>query len=244
MMSTSYAIYAEKGMCRRIVAAALACCFALAVALAVAPAGLAADSGGSVDMYRLYNPNSGEHFYTGNSVERDLLIVKGWKYEGIGWRAPAHSDTPVYRLYSPAGDHHYTMNGGERDMLVAAGWSYEGIGWYSSDDNRAYPLSRQYNSNASVGSHNYTLNTAERDLLVSQGWNDEGLAWYAVGPGEAAPVEPSPTEPSQPTTPQTSYKNCTAVWNALGRPINRNEPGYSTVLDRDGDGVGCEIDPR
>ena len=63
---------------------------------------------GSRDMYRLYNPNSGEHFYTADSNERDHLTGVGWVYEGIGWRAPVQSSVPVYRLYnSNAGDHHY-----------------------------------------------------------------------------------------------------------------------------------------
>ena len=33
---------------------------------------------GSRDMYRLYNPNSGEHFYTADSNERDHLTGVGW----------------------------------------------------------------------------------------------------------------------------------------------------------------------
>ena len=39
----------------------------------------------TVNMYRLYNPNSGEHFYTSSNGERDHLISLGWNYEGIGW---------------------------------------------------------------------------------------------------------------------------------------------------------------
>ncbi|KAB5603116.1 hypothetical protein EHS19_10455, partial [Bifidobacterium jacchi] len=74
----------------------------------------------------------GEHFYTANGAERNMLVAKGWRYEGVGWIAPASSKTPVYRLYNRnAGDHHYTMNAAERNMLVAKGWRYEGIGWYS-----------------------------------------------------------------------------------------------------------------
>ena len=66
---------------------------------------------GYVDMYRLYNPNSGEHFYTANPAEKNNLVSLGWRYEGIGWTAPKKSNTPVYRLYNPnSGDHHYTVN--------------------------------------------------------------------------------------------------------------------------------------
>lgn len=136
----------------------------------------------TVTMFRLYNPNSGEHFYTGNAAERDHLAAVGWKSEGEGWTAPTSGD-PVYRLYNPnAGDHHYTLNPAERDMLVKVGWTYEGVGWHSAtaSDTDRKPLYRQYNPNARAGAHNYTLSKAENDMLVRVGWRAEGLAWYAV----------------------------------------------------------------
>lgn len=43
---------------------------------------------------------------------------------------------------------------------------------------------------------------------------------------------------------QVYYSNCAAVWNALGGPIHRGQPGYRSTHDQDGDGVGCERDPR
>ena len=87
----------------------------------------------AVCMLRLYNPNSGEHFYTSDEEESRFLIELGWYDEGTGWLAPLHSDTPVYRLYNPnAGDHHYTTSKEERDHLVSVGWNDEGIGWYSA----------------------------------------------------------------------------------------------------------------
>ena len=129
-------------------------------------------------MHRLYNPNSGEHFYTSSTAEKDNLVSVGWKYEGEGWKAPSWSNVPVYRLYNPnAGDHHYSMSKAERDNLVAVGWSYEGIGWYS-DEAKTVPLYRQYNPNATTGSHNYTTSKAENDHLVSLGWKEEGIGWY------------------------------------------------------------------
>ena len=153
---------------------------AVAVGLGAATPAMAADSGGAVEMQRLYNPNSGEHFYTGNTNERDHLVKVGWRYEGVGWVAPAKSATPVYRLYNPnAGDHHYTMSKGERDHLVKVGWRYEGIGWYSSDA-KSVPLYRQYNPNARTGSHNFTTSRGEQAALVSKGWRAEGTAWYGT----------------------------------------------------------------
>ena len=133
-----------------------------------------------LEMYRLYNPNSGEHFYTSNSGERDNLKRLGWVYEGVGWVAPKSSKTPVHRLYNPnAGDHHYTTSDSERDMLKKAGWVYEGVGWYS-DDSKSVPLYRQYNPNAKAGSHNFTTSEAENKMLISYGWVPEGIAWYGM----------------------------------------------------------------
>ena len=129
-------------------------------------------------VYRLYNPNSGEHFYTYSKDEINNLVTAGWKKEGIAWKSPAISNTPVYRLYNPnAGDHHYTVSAEEKDSLVTAGWNYEGIAWYSDDDKGA-TLYRVYNPNAVAGSHLYTLSEAEKDNLVNAGWKSEGIAWY------------------------------------------------------------------
>ncbi|QDG87446.1 excalibur calcium-binding domain-containing protein [Pseudarthrobacter sp. NIBRBAC000502770] len=36
------------------------------------------------------------------------------------------------------------------------------------------------------------------------------------------------------------YANCTAAKNAGAAPLHRGQPGYSSSLDRDGDGVACE----
>ena len=138
---------------------------------------------GSGDMYRVYNPNSGEHFYTSNKAEKDHLVNLGWKYEGIGWKAPTVSNYPVYRLYNAnGGEHHYTMNVAEKNSLVKLGWKYEGIGWFSADpnDSNSVPLLREYNPNAFSNNHNYTTNVNEHNWLVSLGWKDEGKAWYAT----------------------------------------------------------------
>ena len=141
----------------------------------------------SVSMYRLYNKNTGEHFYTADTNERKTLLYCGWKDEGIGWFAPTHSNTPVYRLYNPnAGDHHYTMYPNERQTLINLGWKDEGIGWYS-DDAKTVPMYREYNPNAKFGTHNYTCQPKEHASLIQLGWKDENIAWYAVESG--APIE-------------------------------------------------------
>jgi len=43
-----------------------------------------------------------------------------------------------------------------------------------------------------------------------------------------------------PPNPYLSYTNCAAARKAGAAPVRVGDPGYSTRLDRDGDGVGCE----
>lgn len=133
-----------------------------------------------VSVHRVYNPNSGEHFYTLDKAEKDYLVSLGWRYENVGWSSPEKSELPVYRLYNPnAGDHHYTLNAAEKDNLVNLGWNYEGIAFYS-DGAKGAAVYRQYNPNAISGAHNFTTNKAENDYLVSLGWHYENIAWYGV----------------------------------------------------------------
>ena len=135
-------------------------------------------------MYRLYNPYNGEHLYTADTLERDVLDNIGWNYEGIGWIAPVYdASTPVYRLnnpFAPLGDHHYTTSLVEYEACIEAGWEGEGIAWYSADEEAGVPIYRQYNPFASSGTHNYTADENERDTLVDLGWKDEDVAWYAL----------------------------------------------------------------
>ena len=129
-------------------------------------------------MYRLYNPNSGEHFYTGSDEELDNLKAAGWTHEGNGFEVPVLSDTPVYRMYNPnAGDHHYTNSAEEKENLENAGWNYEGVAWYSAPID-CNPLYRLNNPNASSGAHHYTMSEEERDNLINAGWNLEGIGWF------------------------------------------------------------------
>ncbi|MBO1103503.1 C39 family peptidase [Enterococcus hirae] len=136
----------------------------------------------TIPMYRLFNPHSGEHFYTRDTDERDNLRRIGWKYEGVGWQAPTSGD-PVYRLYNRYnGEHFYTLNVKERDSITKQGWTYEGIGWYSYKGANGIPVSRLYNKK--VNWHHYTLDENEKRVITKQGWKYEGVGWYAVGNGQ------------------------------------------------------------
>lgn len=139
----------------------------------------ASASVGRITIFRLYNPYSGEHFYTSNGSERAHLISLGWNNEGIGWVAPS-SGAAVYRLYNPySGDHHFTTSSSERDILVNLGWTSEGVGWRTAGTD-GVPVYRQYNPYGEAFYHNYTASKAENDHLVSLGWLAEGVGWYGL----------------------------------------------------------------
>ncbi len=141
--------------------------------------GVVEKSDGAQTMWRLYNPNTGEHFYTADSNERNNVRAAGWTFEGAGWVAPTEGD-PVYRLYNDnGGEHHYTLDSDEQGNLLDAGWADEGVGW-CSDPDKAMPLYREYNPNQFSCNHNYTVDESEHNYLVNLGWKDEGYAWFGL----------------------------------------------------------------
>ena len=62
-------------------------------------------------------------------------------------------------------------------------------------------------------------------------------------PAKPAPAKPAPIPAAPKTTPaprSVTYRNCTEARAAGVTPLRIGQPGYSTKLDRDGDGVACE----
>ncbi|MBJ8325318.1 GBS Bsp-like repeat-containing protein [Streptococcus pacificus] len=142
-------------------------------------------------IFRLYNPNTGEHHYTSSRGENNYLEKVGWISEGIGWYAPVRGDE-VYRLYNPNnGNHHYTKSKGESNFLSRVGWIYEGIGWHSGGTKSIYRLYNPYAKGA--GSHHYTGSKGESNYLDKIGWNYEGIGWYAI---EESVLDDSITKPN------------------------------------------------
>lgn len=146
----------------------------------------------AAQLYRAYNPNTGEHLYTANASEIPFVVKAGWRNEGNAWEAPS-SGTPVYRVFNPnnGGDHHYSMNMNEINNLKSKGWRYEGVSWQSGGST---PVYRLYNPNAKSGTHHFTILASEKDSLVRAGWRYEGVAFYS---GKDQPTTPpKPTEPT------------------------------------------------
>lgn len=148
-------------------------------------------------VFRLYNPNSGEHVFTADRAERTNLISAGWNDESIRWLNCADQSRPVWRLYNPnAGDHHYTMNPEEAERLSGLGWRNEGVKLYA-DDETQIPVYRLYNPNALRGSHHFTTDLNEYSQLAQAGWKQEGIAFYASS-SERLPQD----DPMRPVLPE------------------------------------------
>jgi hypothetical protein len=137
--------------------------------------------GRAVPLYRYWNPQIGDHFYTTNlrELERGL---HGWRYEGVQCYVHTRRQsgtTPLYRYWNRgAGNHFYTTSfnelGGGKD-----GWHYEGIQCYvqSRDMPGTARLYRYWNSKS--GDHFYTTNYRELER-GNYGWRLEGVQCYVV----------------------------------------------------------------
>lgn len=131
---------------------------------------------GGGDVYRLYNPNAGMHFYTLSENERGGLIASGWNDEGVAWTAPKSAEIPVYRMYNPNnGDHLFTQDFATCESLQDAGWKPEGVPFFTNTSGE--PVFRLYNPH--TGEHFYTADETERDNLRYTGWDYEGIAFNA-----------------------------------------------------------------
>lgn len=141
-------------------------------------------------VYRIYNKNTGEHFYTTSDFERNSLVKDGWNFEGKGWSAP-NQGMAVYRVYNPSakgGDHYYTASQYEAQSLVKTGWKWDNGAkpvFYSGGKTPVYVA---FNRNATAsGSHNYTSSNFEQNSLLSSGWKFGKVQFY--GSNNRATIE-------------------------------------------------------
>ena len=124
--------------------------------------------GAEGSVYRLYNPNTGDHLYTTSYLEAMGVYMAGWNYEGIAWVSPKDGD-PVYRLLNPNDGTHAFGPEAEKDGLLKLGWKLEGVAFYSKGNK---PIYRMYNPND--GAHVLSADRKEHDGLTKLGWICEG----------------------------------------------------------------------
>ena len=143
----------------------------------------------SIPVYRMYNPRTGEHLYTTDTNEVEIIYrTQGWGKEGIGWYT-TDEGIPVYRLYSPKFDNHlYTSDQNEMNIITSKyGWVFDNVRngvpqpvMYSKGDTEIYRL---YNP-AQNDQHHLTTDKNEYDIIPKWGWRQEGVAMKAIEIGK------------------------------------------------------------
>lgn len=136
------------------------------------------------NVYRIYNPWSGEHLYTSSLDEATHDFQVGWQWEDAIYMERSDGEgSAVYRLYNPySGAHFYTQDKAEYNSLPRYGWRQEGTAFRASGSGSLFRL---YNPWSVIGEHLYTTDRSEADRLRSLGWSYEGTAW-AYTPGRAS----------------------------------------------------------
>jgi len=91
-----------------------------------------------LNVHRLYNSKSGNHFFTTNDQELVTAQQVGYAYEGVVGRAyspsvaASNGFTVVQRFYNGrTGEHFYTSSSTEAASLGSLGYSAEGAAWAS-----------------------------------------------------------------------------------------------------------------
>ena len=140
-------------------------------------------------VYRMYNPRNGEHLYTTDAHEVDVIYrTQGWGKEGIGWYS-SKSGIPVYRLYSPKFDNHlYTSDKNEMKIITSKyGWVFDNVRngepqpvMYSDGETKIYRL---YNPGQN-DQHHLTTDENEYNIIPKWGWRQEGVAMQAAKIGK------------------------------------------------------------
>jgi len=161
----------------------------VAVAAPVATTPVASVAAMNSPVYRFYNSQNGEHFYTASSAEKDVLLgqfASVFNYEGVAFNAPVQGDQSLYRFcLAGTSQHLFTSVMSERDAFIAnpaSGYVYEGIvcNVYSAaaapiDSTAIYSF-----LDSGSGNHFYTASAAERAAVAVgiPSWKDEGAKFY------------------------------------------------------------------
>ncbi|WP_432510145.1 excalibur calcium-binding domain-containing protein [Kineococcus sp. SYSU DK001] len=170
-----------------------------------------------------WSPSTGAHTVSGAFL--GLYGRLGWEDGCLGY--PATQELPstgsgAYQRFQ-GGTAYWSPSTGAHALCGVFLDAYGSTGW--ENGSLGYPTSDEY---AIPGG---------RRVDFQRGY----VEWSAAtGTRVNQPIATPPATPPS----GVHYQNCTAVWNALGRPIHRGEPGFRDALDRDRDGVGCEEDPR
>lgn len=139
------------------------------------------------DIFRFFNTQTGVHFYTASTVERDSVIANlpHFSFEGEAFQVSSTdlTITPVHRFLKNDGTHFYTISDVERATLETSNpaYTYEGTAYRAArgqTETHDTPLYRFFNTQ--TGTHFYTASAAERDNVIATlpQFSFEGIGYY------------------------------------------------------------------
>ena len=139
-------------------------------------------------IYRFFNVDTGTHFLSGSTVERDSVInnLDAFNFEGPTFKAADPTDPAadtVFRFFNTqTGTHFFTQSTVERDNILDTipQFNFEGEAYkgYTEQVDRSIPLYRFFNTQ--TGTHFYTAAEAEKDSIIENlpSFNFEGTAYW------------------------------------------------------------------
>ena len=136
---------------------------------------------GHTNLYRVYNPNNGDHYFTIDKNEASHLVNLGWNAEGAPYKVISNNGrrtafgTAIWSVYNPNTGEHLLTEEGEADALAQVGWTKEDVKFYTVQNGSASVV-RVYNPNTNGPAHLYT-DASEANGLAKIGWSiDNGGA--------------------------------------------------------------------
>ncbi len=142
------------------------------------------------NVYRFYNPNNGDHFYTDSETEKNNIIanIPDYSYEGIAFKidTTANNASPLYRFYKISNKTHvYVTSDTTKNAYLAQPtvYAYEGVAFnVSTTSTDTQPIYRLQNN--ATGNYIDTASVDEKNAILAKWPNDYtyiGIAYYIYG---------------------------------------------------------------
>jgi hypothetical protein len=198
---------------------------------------------GLITAYRFLNRQTGAHFYTVSTAERDLIIatLPQFAYEGPAFLASAVAAqglSQVHRFYNRlTGVHFYTISVTERNLIqqTLPQFQYEGVAYYASvaPGTGLTPLNRFFVRTR--GFHFYSSSASEsngiRNNPALSHYVYEGIGYYVLGSNyEARPVVMPHTGVGTSSCYQLASNTLVACDSDAGRSLYQHQDGHRAAI--------------
>lgn len=200
---------------------------------------------GLITAFRFFNSQTGAHFYTVSTAERDSIIatLPQFVYEGPAFSASsvaAPGLSQVHRFFNrQTGVHFYTISQAERTLIqqTLPQFQYEGVAYYAStvSGTGLTPLNRFYVNTR--GFHFYSNSQTEtngiRNNPAMAHYVYEGVGYYVLANTyEARPVVLPHTGISTSSCfALNTYYSFVACDSDAGRSLYQSQDGHRTAIN-------------